>query len=337
MTVLRVGMIGTGWMGDAIVDDFRSSRLDLHAVAGRDRDRTERFAEVNEIPRAVSVDELLRLGLDLIYVATPHNSHLALAERALSTGHPVLVEKAFTMDGREAEELISLARRRGLFLMEAMWMRFTPGLRRAAGLIADGAIGDPRTLMASFGMALPFGDHRLRDPDRGGGSLLDQGVYPIALADEIFGEPDTVAATGSTVDADGRDLGVETEVAMLLGYRSGQQAAVATSFRTDLPLSATIGGYDGRISLEPAFWNADALVLHRRGRDPERIEFRHTGRGYVPMLDAVHEALVGGWAEHPLSDHAATLRVMRTADRVRDSLRSGPDRARSGSGDADLH
>lgn len=316
----RVGMIGTGWMGDAIAADFALANLELAAVAGRDPERTARFAADRGIPHAVTVDEMLGMELDLVYVATTHESHLALAEAALRAGHPVLVEKAFTMNTDEAVRLTSFARARGLFLMEAMWMRFSPTLRRAQQLIADGAIGDPRTVQASFGFGLPLGDNRLRDPDRGGGSLLDQGVYPLALSDVVFGEPDTVAATGSTIDADGRDLGVDTEVGMLLGYRGGQQASLATSFRANLPSNASIGGYDGRIELEPAFWNSGALVLHRTGSDPERVELPQEGRGYVPMLRAVDDALDVGWTEHPLSDHAATLRVMRTVDRVRAAL-----------------
>ena len=307
-------------MGDAIAADFALANLELVAVAGRDRERTARFAADRGIPHAVTVDELLGMELDLVYVATPHNSHLALAEAALRAGHPVLLEKAFTMNADEAIRLTAFARERGLFLMEAMWMRFTPGLRRAQALIADGAIGDPRTVLASFGFGLPLGDNRLRDPDRAGGSLLDQGVYPLALADAVLGEPDTVAATGSSIDIDGRDLGVETEVAMLLGYGGGQQAALASSFRANLPGSASIGGYDGQIVLESAFWNTPALVLQRAGAEPERIEFPQVGRGYVPMLSAVDDALAAGWTEHPLSDHAATIRVMRTMDRVHTEL-----------------
>lgn len=313
-------MIGTGWMGTAIAADFALANLELAAVAGRDAQRTARFAAEHGIPSAVSVDELLGMELDLVYIATTHESHLALAMAALSAGHPVLLEKAFTLDATEAERLTQFARDRGLFLMEAMWMRFSPGLRRVQELIGQQAIGDPRTVLASFGVALSPGENRLRDPARGGGSLLDQGVYALALADVVFGEPGTVAATGSETDADGRDLGVETEVAMLLGYAGGQQAALATSIRANLPCDATIGAYDGRIVLESAFWSTEAIVLHRAGRDPERMMIPREGRGYVPMLRAVDEALDAGWIEHPLSDHAATLRVMRSIDRVRRAL-----------------
>ncbi|TXK19386.1 Gfo/Idh/MocA family protein [Homoserinibacter sp. GY 40078] len=327
----RAGMIGTGWMGEAIAADFRLAGWDLVAVAGRDAARTAHFASEHGIARAVGVDELLRMDdLDLVYIATTHDSHLALAKAALEHGHAVLVEKAFTVDAAEAEELVSLARERGLFLMEAMWMRFTPALRTTQSLIADGAIGDPRTVLASFGFALPPGPHRLRDKARGGGSLLDQGVYPLALADVVFGEPSTVNATGSQIDADGTDVGVDTELGMLLGYPGGQQAVLATSIRADLPFDASIGGYGGRIDLEGAFWGSESILVRRAGAEPERIELPHEGRGYTPMLRATAEALEDGLTEHPLCDLAATLRVMRTADLVRAALPRTAPMASSG-------
>ena len=202
---LRVGIIGTGWMADMIVPDFRRvDAFDLVAVAGRDAGRTRAFTEERGIPVAETVDGLLgRDDLDLVYIATTHDSHAELARRALEHGIPVLLEKAFTMNAAEAEGLIELARDRGVFLMEAMWMRFNPAVRRVAELLAEGAIGEPRHLTASFGFSVTDAGHRLWDPEHGGGSALDQGVYPLALADLLFGGYDTLAATGSRLGPDG--------------------------------------------------------------------------------------------------------------------------------------
>ena len=244
---LRVGIIGTGWMADMIVPDFRRvETFDLVAVAGRDATRTRAFAEDRGIPNAGTVDGLLgRDDLDLVYIATTHDSHAELARRAIEHGTPVLLEKAFTMDAAEAEELIALARDRGVFLMEAMWMRFNPAVRRVAELLADGAIGEPRHLTASFGF--PVGDpgHRLWDPCTGGGSALDQGVYPLTLADLLFGEYETLAATGSRLGPDGAPGVVDSELAMLLGYADGRQAMLATSLRSLLACDASISGSTG--------------------------------------------------------------------------------------------
>ena len=317
---LRVGMIGTGSMAKGMAGDFALAGLDLVAVAGRNRERTRRFADEYGVAAALSVDELLQRDLDLVYIATTHDSHLELAEAAMRAGHAVLVEKAFTVNAGEAEQLVATARSTGRFLMEAMWMRFTPALRTVQQMIADGTIGDPRTIMATFGFSLPFGPHRLRDPAVGGGSLLDQGVYPLALADVILGEPVMLSATRSRADADGAGLDVDTELAVLLGYDRGQQALLATSIRSTLPTSATIAGRDARIELVGPFWGSQRVVVHRGSGDPQQFDIPREGRGYVPMLRAVREALNSGWLEHPLADHASTLRVMRAVDRVAAAL-----------------
>ena len=319
---LRVGIIGTGWMADMIVPDFRRvDAFDLVAVAGRDAARTRAFAEDRGIPNAETVDGLLgRDDLDLVYIATTHDSHADLARRALEHGTPVLLEKAFTMNAAEAEGLIELARDRGVFLMEAMWMRFNPAVRRVAELLAEGAIGEPRHLTASFGFSVTDAGHRLWDPEHGGGSALDQGVYPLTLADLLFGGYDTLAATGSRLGPDGAPGVVDSELAVLLGYADGRQAMLATSLRSLLACDASIGGSAGRIRILPAFWAADAFVIERPlggiGLDVEEVRMPKVGNGYVPMLEAVADALRDGRLEHELSSHAATLRVMRAVDAV---------------------
>jgi len=319
---IRVGIIGTGWMSDMIVPDFRAlDAFELVAVAGRNAERTLAFAADRGIPHAGSVDDLLgRDDLDLLYIATTHDSHFELARRALERDLPVLLEKAFTMDAAEAEQVVALSRERGVFLMEAMWMRFNPAIRRVAELLADGAIGEPRNLAATFGFVIPDPTHRLWDAEHGGGSALDQGVYPLALADLLFGPYASLAATGSRLGPDGEPTVVDSELAVLLGYDDGRQATLATSLRSLLPCDASIGGTAGRIRILPAFWATEGFVLERPvggiELDREEVLIPKVGNGYVPMLEAVAEALRDGRIEHELSSHAATLRVMRAVDAV---------------------
>lgn len=322
MTV-RVGMIGIGWMGAFIVPDMAAcERIELTRVAGRDAERTAAFATAHGIPRHGTVDDLLADDeLDLIYITTTPESHADLTTRALEAGKGVLLEKAFTTNADEASAIIDLARDRGLFLMEAMWMRFNPVIRAAQAAVAEGRIGEPRMVHASFGM--PFTDlsHRLWDPKRAGGSMLDQGVYPITFADIFLGEPETVSATGSTAGFDGTDAGLDSELAMLLGYSGGRSALLSSSLRAALPLTASVSGSAGRIAIDAPFWSTEGFSLVIPREDDERTEIAKVEHGYIPMLEAVIEALDNGWIEHPLCDHAASLRVMRTADRVLAELR----------------
>lgn len=320
--VTHFGMIGHGWMGDAIAGDFALAEgVELVALGARDPDRARAWSAERGIPHTVSVDELLaRDDVDVVYIATPHHNHAGLALAAIDAGKGVLVEKAFTTTLAEAATVVDAARTSGVFLMEAMWTRFNPAIRQIVELLAGGVIGDPRTVIASFGFPVPQGDHRLWDPARAGGSLLDQGVYPLTIAQLALGQPATVAATGSRLGYGGEDSGVDTELAVLLGYEGGQQAILATSIRTQLPLRAAIGGSEGLIEIAEAFWSDTTYAVRRPDGSRETRTAPKEGNGYVPMLQAVHEAMSHGWLEHPLSSHAETLALMRTVDRVRAAL-----------------
>jgi predicted dehydrogenase len=119
----------------------------------------------------------------VIYVATPHHDHFPSARRCLEAGKAVLVEKPLTVSPAEAEELIMLAGQRRLFLMEAMWMRTQPLIRKAVEIVDSGVLGAVRHVSASFGFAFDGGpSHRLLDPGQAGGAILDLGVYPVHAA-----------------------------------------------------------------------------------------------------------------------------------------------------------
>ncbi|NAZ81950.1 Gfo/Idh/MocA family oxidoreductase [Kineococcus sp. R8] len=319
-----VAVVGTGAMAAAMADDLaRCEGTELTAVVSRDARRAREFADRHGVRVAVATPSLGSLDVDLVYVATPHQDHAPTARAALESGHHVLVEKAFTLDAAEAEELTALAAARDRFLMEAMWMRFNPAVRRLQGLLAEGAVGEPRAVSAGFGRPVPQEPaHRLWAPE-GGGTVLDQGVYPVTLADLVLGAPDTVAATGSRRGYDGRDAGVETEAAVVLGFPGGRQALCWTSIRAALPRRATVSGAGGHLELDEPFWCTGGLTLHRTGTEPERFDLPLEGRGYVPMLRAVHAAVSQGLREHPLCPPAWSVRVMRVLDEVRRQLRDG--------------
>jgi predicted dehydrogenase len=312
-------------MGSAIAEDFaRCEGVELVALGSRDLAAGRAWAADHGDPIVVPTADLWeRDDIDVVYVATPNHNHHSLARQAIATGKGVLVEKAFTMTEGEALDLVAAASEAGVFVMEAMWMRFNPAICAIQRLIADGAIGVPRTVMASFGFPVPPGDHRLWDAARGGGSLLDQGVYPLTLAQLFFGEPTTVAATGSSLGYNREPMDVDTELGMLLGYPGGQQGVLASSIRAALPLSASISGDRGRVDIHEAFWSDTTYTVRR----PDGFAEEHTepkeGAGYVPMLRAVREAMVNGWLEHPLNPLSESVALMRTADRVRAALSEG--------------
>ena len=319
---VRWGILATGGIAAAFTADLVDlPDAEVVAVASRSEASAKVFAERFGIERAYGEWGALAedADIDVVYVATPHSAHRAAAGLCLSAGRNVLCEKAFTLNVREAEELVGLAKDGGRFLMEAMWMYCNPLVRRLKALVDDGAIGEVRTVQADFGLAGPFPpSHRLRDPAQGGGALLDLGVYPVSFAHLLLGEPSDVTAKAVLSEE-----GVDLQTGALLSWDSGALASLHCSLTGGTATIASVTGSLGRIDIPNGFFHPDRFVLHRDGRDPEefaadpadgpRNSLKHEAR-------EVMRALRAGETESPLVPLEGTLAVMRTLDAIRDRI-----------------
>jgi predicted dehydrogenase len=314
----RWGIVGTGGISRTTVGDLhRTENLDLVAVASRSPELAEAFATAHEVPRwygdydAVFADE----DVDVVYIGTPIGTHVEVARRALLAGKHVLLEKAFTTTADEARALAALAAEQGRFLMEAMWMRFNPAIRRLLDELAGGAIGEVRTVQASFGFPPPPEALHWR-PELGGGALLDMGVYPLTFAQLLLGEPAAVEATGEV-----REDGLDLTASVHLRYGDGRFASLLTSLRSFVGAGATVGGTSGLVDVGPIFLAADSFtVLKPPFGEPRTVTEPREGNGYVPMFRAVSEAIADGLLEHPDRPLRDTIAVLETIDEVRRQL-----------------
>ncbi|MGW0282894.1 Gfo/Idh/MocA family protein [Streptomyces sp. NPDC003236] len=319
---VRWGILATGGIAAAFAADLVDlPDAEIVAVASRRQESAEAFAERFGVTRAYGDWESLAADpdIDVVYVATPHAAHRAAAGLCLTAGRNVLCEKAFTLNAREAGELVALAKERDRFLMEAMWMYCNPLVRRLKALVDDGAIGEVRTVQADFGLAGPFpAAHRLRDPALGGGSLLDLGVYPVSFAHLLLGEPDAVAAS-AVLSAEGVDL----QTGALLSWESGALASLHCSIAGGTGTTASVTGSLGRIDVPAGFFHPERFVLHRDGRDGEEFT---ADPADGPRTSLRHEAvevmraLRAGERESPLVPLAGSLAVMRTLDAIRERI-----------------
>jgi predicted dehydrogenase len=315
--VVRWGIAGPGRIANSVAKDFRCvDGAELVAVGSRSAERATDFARRHEIPRAHgSYAELLADDdVDVVYIATPHPQHHALALAAIAAGKAVLIEKTFTATVRGAEQVVAAARASGIFAMEAMWTRFQPAMRRVRTWLDEDAIGAVVTVEADLGVVPEFNPRdRLFAPDLGGGALLDLGVYVVSLAQWVLGEPQTVVATGRL----GRS-GVEEDAALLLGYPDGASALLTTSLHSPMPGFARIFGREGWIDILPRFHHPTEVVLHRPGASPEHVVAPPDGGGYSHELAEVSGGIRAGRTESsimPLDDTLAVQRILEEAGR----------------------
>jgi len=319
MSVVRWGVVGPGRIASKLVRDFpHVPGAEVVAVASRSGERAEAFTREHGIGRwhgsyqAIVEDP----GVDVLYIATPHPQHRAVALAALRAGKGVLVEKAFTVTPAATREIVEVARSRGVFAMEAMWTRFFPVIERLRALVADGALGTVRAVQADLGVRAPLDpDDRFYSAVLGGGALFDVGVYPISFAQMFLGDPESVTAYGSCAPS-----GVDTEEAILLGHPDGVSASLFCSVRCATPGLARVVGTDGWAEVLPRFHHPDTVVLHRAGHEPERITLPFLGDGYAHELIEVTTCIAEGRAESAVMPLAATVSVQDTMGAVADQL-----------------
>jgi predicted dehydrogenase len=271
-----------------------------HAAAGHGRRPTAHGSY-----RALVTDP----DVDVVYVATPHPHHRAVALAALAAGKAIVVEKSFTVSPAATREVIAAARAGGCFAMEAMWTRFCPAAVRLRALLADGAIGEVRSVTADLGLRHPIDPATSSfSPERGDGLLFHFGVYPVSFAQMVLGRPETVVAHGVR-DPSGADV----EESVLLTYPGGRSALLFASLASPAPGEARVLGTSGWIQVPPRFHYPSRIVLHRLGRDPEVIDAPLTGAGYAHELAAVTEHVASGDTESaimPLADTAAVQDIL---------------------------
>jgi predicted dehydrogenase len=214
-----------------------------------------------------------------------------------------------------AREMVELARKQSVFLMEAFWTKFIPQYEALMEIIRSGRIGEVKFIQADFGFKAPEPKaQRLFDPSLGGGSLLDIGIYPVFLAQSILGKPTQVHAFITPYES-----GVDEQCAMTMKFAGGALAVLSSTFAVDTPVEAVIAGTAGRVMMRNRFHNAMGnieLVMDRE--EPQTIEVhREPGFGYQFEIRHVNECLWKGLTESPVMTHADTLMLMETLDRVR--------------------
>jgi predicted dehydrogenase len=279
---IRWGILGTGKVAQDFVPGLRAvPNVSLAAVASRTARNAEAFAQKFVIPRAYASYEALVSDpdVDVVYIATPASAHRDHCLLALSAGKAVLCEKPFTTTAAAAREVVAKARSTGLFCMEAMWMRFLPAIARLRELLEQKVIGEVRVLCADLGFPARYDPaSRLFDPKRGGGALLDLGVYPLSLASLVLGRPDHIVAQATV-----GPTGVDEEAAAILHYPSGKLAVLTASLRGELPGEGLIVGTRGQIRIHSPLYRPHRLSV-RTHPEPTGVTASSSGGGWRARL-----------------------------------------------------
>ena len=316
---VRWGLLGCGRIARKFAADLRLvADAELRAIASRNQETLELFAKDfpckhrhNNYEGLASNEEV-----DVIYVATPHSHHYEHAMLCLNHNKAVLCEKAFAINSRQAKEMVQTARKKEVFLMEALWTKFLPHYKKLQELLQQKTLGNIKSVLVNFGFNTAGNPaQRLFDPSLGGGTLLDIGIYNVFMTISILGKPDFIEATMTPAAT-----GVDEQIAVLFKYNSGAMAQLFSSFVTNLPTQAEINGTAGCITLTSRFYEP-STTIQLSSKVPYEREIiavaKEAGFGYQYEARHVNECLKMGLIESPIMTHADTLLLMEILDRIR--------------------
>lgn len=313
--ILRVGIIGTGWIAEKAALTLNGlTECEVYAVGSRSLETAEAFAGKWKIAKAYGSysDLIADPDVDLVYVGTPHSHHFDVTRDALLAGKPCLVEKAFMANYKQAAAIVSLAQERRVFLAEAIWTRYQPAVGMIRDLISSGRIGTPRLVTATLGYSM--GEKpRIMRPDLCGGALLDLGVYALNFV-RMFFPADIVSIESQCVKS---STGIDLTNAISLVLADGVLCNLQSSASCVGDNIGVIAGTEGNLIIDNIN-NPQTITVN--GPDRTYVETLRVPRqitGYEYEFQACRQALLDGLLEPREMPHDETLYMMQLMDSLR--------------------
>lgn len=315
LSQLRVGILGTGSIVRRVMSDFHNGEnYALTAFASRTPGRAREFADQYGAPLAFDSYESLAAcpEVDLVYIASLHNRHKDHTLLMLNHGKHVLCEKPFALNHEEAEEMIALARKKQLFLMEAMWTRFLPAIVDLKARCDAGELGEILSVTANFSCRVPFDpDSRVFSMEKSGGALLDIGVYPLSLAAHFLGARPASVSTVCRQSPTGSD----SRMAIQLGYENGAFAQIHTAVDMASDERAMVHGSKG-YAVIPAFWHATRYEIHSDA-GIQFFTFPAENEGHHHEFEHAARCIREGLTESPVMPLAESFDILQLMTKVR--------------------
>jgi predicted dehydrogenase len=312
------GILGPGGIAQAFAKDL--TFIEGHtigAVGSRSITNAQSFANTFGGTAYGSYEELVAdSSIDAIYVATPHPAHHDNVIMALYAGKPVLCEKPFAVNAKQAQAMVDAAAKNEVALMEAMWARFLPHYAKVREIVASGVLGPILSIHADHGQRLADqGIARLVDPQLAGGALLDLGIYPISFAHMILGNPSSITSTAVMTDR-----GVDAQTSMIFNYDNGAQAVLTTTMIEQTPCRAVVAGLHGWLEIDRTFYNPASMRVILNDGSVTEYPNAYTGHGLREQAESFKQIVQSGAVESKVLTWKDTVDIMKSMDTVRSQI-----------------
>jgi len=309
------GILGVARIAHKFADGLKIlPDAELYAIASRSKERAESFKDKHGFAKAFgSYEEMLAdPELDVVYIATTNNLHFEHTMMCLEAGKAVLCEKPFASNLSQVELMVKKSREKNIFLMEALWSRFLPCMIKFKEMVENGSIKRPLLLQCTFGFISPFDpNNRVYNPELGGGSIPDIGIYPIFTSMYLFGKPESIEVISVP-----SPTGTDWTTAVLFKHKNKEISMLTSSFETILDNEARVYGEGGHLKLHSMFHMQTRLTLRTNDGRETDIPVERVGNGYNFEAAEVMECLDKGLIESPAMSHDFSLELMQVLDEV---------------------
>ena len=313
---MKLAILGAGRIADKVSETLEQMpEIECYAVASRELARAEEFAQKHHFQKAYgSYEEMLSdPAVELVYICTPHSHHAEHMRLCIRHKKPMLCEKSFTCNEKEARAVLKEAEEAGVFCAEAIWTRYMPSRRQLNEIIRSGIIGPITTLSAN--LAYPITDKpRILDPALCGGALLDVGVYALNFAVMCFGEEIERLETSCSFTG----TGVDMTDSITLYYKDGRTALCSGSIVARSDRMGILWGENGYIVVENINAPTKISVYDTEDRLIKAVSCPILISGYEFEFMECVRCIGEGLLEAPSMPHKDTLSIMSLMDRCRE-------------------
>ena len=315
---IRWGIIGLGRIAHKFAKDVLTVEgCELYAVASRSQDKSETFAAEYKAQKAYGSYEALANDpiVDAIYIATPHALHKDNTIMCLKNGIAVLCEKPFAMNLEMVSEMIAIAKRQKVLLMEALWTYFLPHYQYTLKILEAKTYGNILKLEADFGFYREFDEStRLFKKSLGGGSLLDIGIYPIFAALTLLGIPKRIEAKATLFEN-----GADSSCNMVFHYDNQLQANLKSTLLEDTPTQAIITCERGTVIINTQFHAPSSVTIISQGKE-KTLKFESNTFGYNYEIIHFNQLIREGKTESNVMTFEFSNLLIKTLDEVRKEI-----------------
>ncbi len=313
---IRFGIVGTGTIAHRFAQAIANVNCaELVAVASRTKENAEKFGNEFNIPvRFDSYEKMAQSDLiDAAYIAVPHSGHIGCSCLMMNNGKHVICEKPMAVNTAEAEEMFNCAKKNDVMLMEAMWARLVPGTLKMLEIVNSGMLGDILGVEGKFCYTMDEDemDHHVFNPENGGGSLLDVGVYGLNFASWYLGKDvEEIKAQSDFYN------GVDSHTCALIKYKNGAIADISSAILLRKPNEGYVYGTKGYAHLR-RFYAPQEIDLYFNDGRRQTISAPYAGNGFEEQITHFSECVARGLRQSPIVTSEQTLYITRQMDEIR--------------------